>query len=276
MRPLQTLCAVVFALLVTAPARAEPTRAFLLNECPWTDRTVACIEMPLNYGDRRTPPGAHQAAERVAPNDNLTWIVTTTGALGGGQTQPVEVSFWAPSGTDDPFLLQIAYLGQSQDGRTIVMSDRGPLTLMDPEFNVGRGPSVYVIDEKEKRLLHAFLTPSNGSFVMRTPDWISIVRTREPWVHAPSCLPAPELKPGLLSFEHLDCQFAFQKPPPEIEFSAPIGGDIASAPNADLDLIRKLTGAERGDVSDEALRRRTGRITGTQYLVVTPWSPDDC
>jgi hypothetical protein len=235
---------------LAAGALAAPLRLAAHTAC--AKDATDCVEMRMHWDFARTdkpPVGADGA-------------LAVRGRLGKGEVEAYRLALSTlPSAGLD--LGEVAYLGRSRDGRPIVMTDKGPLTIETRGVHVGRGGAVVVVNTKTRKVWRSYMGGLAGAtYVIAGAGRIGVL------TRAGACLSPPMARPGALkAVAH--CGSGAPQPIAGLAFSERVAGAVAGAPEADLALIRKLL-PQTAEFDDETLRTKIGRID-KDHLVVTPW-----
>lgn len=253
------IIAALIASLSAAKANAAPARLVALSDCPAANRT-ACLEMIMHWDYARTDR-APLVGKRAA-GGNTVRVLTVRGALGKGGARFFQLAVTSSGEGRADDLGQVAYLGRSRQGRPIVLTDQGALSIETRGLHVGRADGVVIIDERAGKIAHSYLGGlDGGAYFVAGPDAVGAKG------RSGLCALPPESRPGALKGA---ASCGDQRPSSDgLAFSERIAGAISPAPDANLALIRKLL-PQTAEMSDADLRARVGRV-GEHHLVVTPW-----
>lgn len=252
------LAAASIAVLAAGSARAgETARAAALSVCP--SGTGECVEIVLRWDYARTdsPPFVDSATGAT------THTLRIRGRLGEGPVQWLRLAVTSTKTARRNRLGVVAYLGRSREGRPIILTDHGPLTIETRGLQVGRAGAVVIVDERVGKIVESFLGGLDaGTYVMRDHDHAVVLSK------SGACLSPLLSRPGLLK-SAATCGDQ-SEPAVGFGFSERIVGAIATAPDADLAMLRRLLPQTR-ELDDATLRAKVGRLD-EHHLVVTPWA----
>ena len=241
--------------MIGAFARADDvSRVTAVGDCA---AGAPCIEMILHWDYARTdkPPIAATRADGSR-------VLRLRGRIGQERVRFHLLTVSAGNGGRKDDLGTVAYLGRSREGRPVIATDRGALAIETRGLVVGRGDGVVIIDARDGKIVRSLLGGvDGGTYVLRDADRVGVLSKGGACVSPPVARPGPVTAAG-------DCS-GQSEPADGLAFSEPIIGAIATAPDADLALVRKLLPQTR-DLGDAQLRPKIGRLDG-RYIVVTPW-----
>lgn len=255
----------IAASIAAAGASNAAQRVVALTACPTAQEGVSggCLEMTMHWDFARTDRAPFVSGRVTSSDGRIVRALKVRGRLGKGGVRAFEIAVSSSDGAGEDYIGEVAYLGRSREGRPIIVTDRGPLAFETRGLHVGRADGVVIIDERAGKVVHSYLGGLHrGVYVVRGPDDVGVVSM------SGACLSPPESRPGVLT--PVD-RCGDRRPLPEgFAFSESLSGEISTAPDADLAMIRKLL-PQTSDLSDAQLRVRIGRL-GAHHLVVTPWS----
>jgi hypothetical protein len=200
---------------------------------------------------------------------SATQIVTLKGRLNGGEASPHSLKFFEKLGpypdAGGGFPRPMAYLGRSQENHPIILTNRGPLEILNKEFDLDfSSPKIIIVDEKEKREVARYF--STG--VVDIKERPISVWTSDHGI----CVSALSNKPGLLKVHSNTCDLG--------------SSALAAAPEVTLQqlvsLIPALTDLRTMDTPQGPAFVGDGyfvdveRIPATSFLVISFTCADEC
>jgi transposase len=153
------LAAVLTLVGATGHAAADTLTAQL--ECPAQGPHRACLLVSL-------VPGASEArCSYNASPYNKTFAIS--GRLNGAERRQHRLKIERRTSSSNP--PSLAYLGQSPSGRTVILTDRGPLEIFNKAFNGSVGGQMYLVDKRRWKIKNRMLAASEaGPFVTTADD----------------------------------------------------------------------------------------------------------
>jgi hypothetical protein len=150
-------------MLACVPHTSAATTLAAQIECPKQGPHRACLRVSI-------VPSLDMSCDfrfGGAPYEN-TFVVT--GRLKGAR--PRQHRLRVDGGSTTP--PSLAYLGQSPSGRTIVLTDQGPLEILDKAFNPNLGMEIYLVDKQRWKIKARMIAAAESGPYVTTVDDIGM------------------------------------------------------------------------------------------------------
>ncbi len=198
----------------------------------------------------------HPPRPEDAPRDvSSSYISPTKGRLNGGEPQTFDLMIYSYEACGGP----IAYVGNSEAGNPIILTNEGELELIDRRIALAASRSVYDMETGDD-VLHVFRShqwAANGALTF-TPD-LNVYEEKKLENGQTICITAPSNQPGRLTHAPAQCGVVGK-------YRGNAGTERAS--NEDLAaLADSLPQHPNPALAIPAERRGIERVIGTNFLV---------
>lgn len=171
----RTLCALAFAVLAQATARAaEPPLIEAATVCPMFGPNRACLTTPMIPFRIPAHDDDHDVDESERPDYPDPKLFDIRGRLNGAPPQAFRLQVVRHKGAEvTPFPPSIPYLGQSPAGNIIILTTKGQLEILSRGFAVETYGHDY-IDARTWKFLNLKIITAPGDLVVTSPANILI------------------------------------------------------------------------------------------------------
>jgi hypothetical protein len=241
-----------------------------LSACPRSGTDFgACLMVDFYDWDRNVVATDWAAPAKDNPDRRLTHqIVSITGRLADGEParyrldlRPRELTGYEMPNFD---LGVLPYVGRSERNRPIVLTDRGPLEIIDTAVEFAALPTLALVREKDMSLVARYFDARDGTFVVTKDGEVGI------WdASRRVCVTPPRKVPGLLVIVSTACRAAGLTPTGDDD--EPVG-NVVGAPEieAPIELLQKI-------YRTDPPRYLIDRVPGTPFLIIkSQWDGDCC